>query len=103
MHTEYVDPNGLESTLLMMQPVRANYWLITKIRTEAADRHQGAASRALKLACADADRENVTLRLIAIPQDSEISALDRDQLWDWYFRHGFRSTGKYRTMHRAPR
>jgi GNAT superfamily N-acetyltransferase len=78
---------------------------------EVAPEHQGKGygSRVLREVCADADREGVTLmviaRLVRLHVDerpSTASRLSAEELAAWYRRHGFRGSLGSRGMTRLP-
>lgn len=73
--------------------VSPNGWLITRIHTTPGSRHRGQASKLLKIICAEADREGVTLWLEAEPSNDSRTdpPLTMYQLLAFYRRHGFSS------------
>jgi hypothetical protein len=109
MNNVYSDPGGLDSKLYLIKLGEYlnphSRWTVSRIVTWLeSDRRKGAASRTLKLVCADADREGAVLRLAAAPFDSRPSALTRDELRNWYIRNGFMPIDKDRVvLERNPR
>jgi hypothetical protein len=61
----------------------------------------GHGSTMLKTLCTLADRHGITLKLKALPLGAKPYPFSRDQLVDWYQRHGF--AGKHRNLVRQPR
>jgi hypothetical protein len=61
----------------------------------------GHGSAMLKSLCGLADRHGVVLKLKALPLGGKPYPFSRDQLADWYRRHGF--AGKRRKLVREPR
>jgi hypothetical protein len=64
-------------------------WVINRVSVPMArDRGQGIARGIMAQVCADADQEQVTLRLAIVP-DGGPGSLDYRQLQAWYRRLGF--------------
>ena len=68
--------------------------IITRINVPVAHRGKGHATALLQQILDDADKEGITLYLEIQASDG----LNRDQLQDWYERHGFKEfvTGFWR-------
>lgn len=98
----YTLPGLDESQAYLRIHVRGdNEWQITKLYVAPHLRRQGIAGRLLRLTIAQADRQRVTLTLVAEPDSGSISP---GQLRRFYQRHGFVEIGIGKTaMKRPPR
>jgi ribosomal protein S18 acetylase RimI-like enzyme len=77
------------------------YYILSRIEVNQAFRHQGYASSLLRKVCDDADEEQVTLALIIEP-DGTLYSRSYHELYEWYYRYGFRPMPLVGFMKRVP-
>jgi ribosomal protein S18 acetylase RimI-like enzyme len=93
-----LDPMHIAIADLVRPGELTRSWTITRINVPHKYRGHGFGSELLRRICNDADADQVSLRLEVSPSDGP----DYDELTEWYWTYGFRTTNSG-YMKRLPR
>jgi GNAT superfamily N-acetyltransferase len=93
--------NGLGDRIGFVQIVPFSESEVTVHRIWTAEPRKGHGSAMLRQLCMLADKHGIVLKLKSLPLGAKPYPFSRDELTDWYQRHGF--AAKHRKMIRQPR